>query len=54
MFRGKPGGRRKEGRPKLRWLDCIEYDLKSVGVKRWRKKAEGRFVLGYHSEGGTG
>jgi hypothetical protein len=39
---GKPGRRRKAGRPKLRWLDCIENDLKSMDVKRWRKKAEHR------------
>jgi hypothetical protein len=39
-FLGKPDGRRKAGRPKLGWLDCIENDLKSMGVKRWRKKAE--------------
>jgi hypothetical protein len=29
---------------KVRWLDCIENDLKSIGVKRWRKKAEDRSV----------
>jgi hypothetical protein len=28
VFMGKPYGRRKAGRPKLRWLDCIENDLK--------------------------
>jgi len=30
------------GRPKLRWLDCRENDLKSTGVKRWRKKLQDR------------
>jgi hypothetical protein len=44
VFLGKPDGRRKAGRPKLRWLDCTENDLKWTGVKRWRKKAEGRSV----------
>jgi hypothetical protein len=41
---GKPDGRRKAGRPKLRWLDCIENDLKLLDVKRCRKKAEDRSV----------
>jgi hypothetical protein len=41
---GKPDGKREEGRPKLRWLDSIENDLKSTDVKRWRKKAEDRSV----------
>jgi hypothetical protein len=31
---GKPYGRRTAGRPKLRWLDCIENDLISMGVKK--------------------
>jgi hypothetical protein len=25
-------------------MDCIDNDLKAIGVKRWRKKAEGRLV----------
>jgi len=33
VFLGKPNGRRKAGKPKLRWLDCTDKDLKSVGVK---------------------
>jgi hypothetical protein len=44
VFLGQPYGRKKTGRPKLRWLDCIKNDLKSMGVKRWRKKAEDRSV----------
>ena len=44
VFVGKPNGRGKAGRPKLRWLDCIENDLKLMAVKRWRKKAEDRSV----------
>jgi hypothetical protein len=34
VFLGKPDGRRKAERPKLKWLDCIENDLKSMDVKR--------------------
>jgi hypothetical protein len=39
--------RRKTGRPKLRWLDCIESDLKSMDVKRWSKKVEDRSVWAF-------
>jgi hypothetical protein len=39
VFLGKPDGRRKAGRPKLRWREYIENDLKSMGFKRWWKKA---------------
>jgi hypothetical protein len=41
---GKPDGRRKLVRPKLRWLDCIKNELKYMGVKSWRKKVEDRSV----------
>jgi len=40
VFLGKPDGRRKTGGPKLRWLDCIENDIISVGVQRRRSKVE--------------
>jgi hypothetical protein len=33
VFLGKPGGRRKAERSELRWLECIEYDLTSMGVR---------------------
>ena len=41
---GKPDGRRKTGRTKLRWLDSIENDLKWMGGKRWMNEAEDRSV----------
>jgi hypothetical protein len=44
VFLGKPDEKRKARRPKLRGLDCIENDLKLMGVKRWRKKPEDRSV----------
>jgi hypothetical protein len=53
VFLGKRNGRREAGRPKLRWLTCIENDLISMGVKRLRKKAED-ICMGCHSEGGSG
>jgi hypothetical protein len=37
VFLENPGRRRKPGRPRLRWL---EDDLKTLAVRRWRRKAE--------------
>jgi hypothetical protein len=34
----KPFGSRRKGRPKLRWIDDIEADLKNLGVRGWRIK----------------
>ena len=39
IFEGKLEERRGRGRPRLRWIDDVEDDLRKLGVKRWRAKA---------------
>jgi hypothetical protein len=41
-FNAKTEGRRGIGRPRLRWLDDVEADIKALGMKRWRIKAQDR------------
>jgi len=47
-------GGKKEGRPKLRWLDYVANDMKSIGVKEMEEESKRHTYTGYHSEGGTG
>jgi hypothetical protein len=42
VFNAKPEGRRGVGRPRLRWLDDVEADIKALGIKRWRIRAQDR------------
>jgi hypothetical protein len=35
-------GRRKKGRPPIRWLDSGEKDLRVLGIQGWRNKAQER------------
>jgi hypothetical protein len=42
VFNAKPEGRRGVIRPRLRWLDDVKTDMKALGVKRWRIKAQDR------------
>jgi hypothetical protein len=42
VFLTNPGGRRKPGITRLRWLNCVKDDLKTLGMRRWRKREKGR------------
>jgi len=38
IFERKLEGRRCRGRPRLRWINDVEDDLRKLGAKRWRTK----------------
>jgi hypothetical protein len=42
ILEDKPGGKRRRGRPRRRWLDDMKADLRSMGIKRWRIKVFNR------------
>jgi len=39
IFDTKLGGVRRVGRPKMRWEDCVDRDMRILEVKNWKKVA---------------
>jgi hypothetical protein len=37
ILESKPEGSRRKERPRLRWLEDIEKDLREMKFKRWRE-----------------
>jgi hypothetical protein len=54
VFLRKPDGRREAGNPKLRWLNCLENDAKSMGVKEMEEESRRQICMGCRSERETG
>jgi hypothetical protein len=42
VMREKIYNRRKRDRPKVRWLDDIQEDLREIEIEGWIKKAQDR------------
>jgi hypothetical protein len=42
VMREKTYTRRKRGRPKVRWIDDVQEDLREMGIEGWRRKAQDR------------
>jgi hypothetical protein len=38
MLKGRLHSERRKGRPRIRWLDDVESDLKKIKVKGWKEK----------------
>jgi hypothetical protein len=42
VMRKKSYTRIKRGRPKVRWLDDVQVDLREMGIEGWRRKTQDR------------
>jgi hypothetical protein len=42
IFSTKPDGVRRVGRPRLRWEDGVDQDMRTLEVKNWKKVALNR------------
>jgi hypothetical protein len=42
ILKDKMHGRKRNGRPRKRWIDDVEQDLRRMGVRGWRTRARDR------------
>lgn len=42
ILNGNPGGQRSRGRPRIRWLDGVEEDIRKMGYRNWRAISQDR------------
>jgi hypothetical protein len=42
LYSNKPEGLRLAGRPRKCWSDKVEQDLKQMGVRGWKRRAQNR------------
>jgi hypothetical protein len=42
MLKGRLYSKRRKGRPRMRWLDDVEGDLKKMEVNGWKEKMRDR------------
>jgi hypothetical protein len=40
MLKGRLCSKRRKGRPRMRWLDDVESDLKKMEMKGWKEKMD--------------
>jgi hypothetical protein len=38
----KPEGKQRVGKPRIRWRESVETDLRKMNVKNWRHKTQDR------------
>jgi hypothetical protein len=42
ILKDKMHGTKRKGRPRKRWIDDVEQDLRAMGVRGWRTRARDR------------
>jgi hypothetical protein len=42
MFKNTQEGKRSAGKPRKRWSDYVDNDMKKLGVRGWKKIAKDR------------